>query len=114
MAGGQREVGLLNEELQKVFKQEGILCQMDGFTIERQCNADFFQNWMTWQRPMTPCCRWLVVQAFSSLLIDILRKPVFPALNTIFVGVDRDIGWFEENCRACRECVLGETAEYVL
>jgi hypothetical protein len=36
-------------------------------------------------------------------------KPVFPALNTVFVGVDRDIGWFEENCRTCRECVLGET-----
>ena len=37
------------------------------------------------------------------------EKPVFPALNTTFIGVDRDIGWFEENCRACRECVLGET-----
>ncbi|HUL38422.1 MAG TPA: hypothetical protein VLW47_12105, partial [Thermodesulfobacteriota bacterium] len=44
MAGGQREVGLLNEELQSAFKQEGSQCQIDGFTIERQCNADFYSE----------------------------------------------------------------------
>ncbi len=44
MAGGQREVGLLNEELQNAFKQEGVPFQIDGFTIERQCNADFFPD----------------------------------------------------------------------
>ena len=32
--------------------------------------------------------------------------PVYPALNTVFVGVDRDVGWYEENCRTCGDCVL--------
>ncbi len=44
MAGGQREVGVLNEELQGAFKQEGPSFQADGFTIERQCNADFYSE----------------------------------------------------------------------
>jgi len=35
--------------------------------------------------------------------------PVYPALNTVFVGVDRDVGWYEENCRTCGDCILGET-----
>jgi hypothetical protein len=25
------------------------------------------------------------------------------------VGTDRDVGWYEENCRTCGDCVLGET-----
>ncbi len=30
MAGGQREVGLLNEELQNTLKQDGVSFQADG------------------------------------------------------------------------------------
>jgi hypothetical protein len=37
------------------------------------------------------------------------ETPVFPGLNTVFVGVDREVGWYEENCRTCGECVLAET-----
>ena len=58
---------------------------------------------------MRPSFRWLVVPGFSSWLTDILTNRCFPALNTVFVGMDRDLGWFEENCRTCGECVLGET-----
>jgi hypothetical protein len=36
-------------------------------------------------------------------------KPVFPALNTVFLGVNKDIGWYEERCKSCGECVLGMT-----
>ena len=42
MAGGQREVGLLNVELQNALKRDGASVHADGFTIERQCNADFY------------------------------------------------------------------------
>src|SRR4030042_4093590 len=44
MSGGQREVGLLNEELQNALKQEGVSLQADGFTVERECNADFYSE----------------------------------------------------------------------
>jgi len=44
MSGGQREVGLLNEELQNALKQDGVSLQVDGFTVERQCNADFYSE----------------------------------------------------------------------
>ncbi len=41
LSGGQREVMLLNDDLKNVFQGDNILLQLDGFTIERQCNADF-------------------------------------------------------------------------
>ena len=36
--------------------------------------------------------------------------PVFPGVNTQFVGITQDIGWYEERCKTCGDCVLGLTA----
>ena len=36
--------------------------------------------------------------------------PVFPAINTMAIGVDKELGVSEERCRACGECVLAYTA----
>jgi hypothetical protein len=35
--------------------------------------------------------------------------PVLPAVNTTFIGVNQDVGWYEERCRSCGSCVLGDT-----
>ena len=40
---------------------------------------------------------------------DSRMKPVFPAVNSTFVGVNKDIGWYEERCKCCGDCVLGFT-----
>jgi len=42
-----------------------------------------------------------------SLYID---KPVIPALDTLFIGVEDSPGDFREVCAQCGQCVLGETA----
>ena len=42
-----------------------------------------------------------------SLYID---KPVIPALDTLFIGVEDSPGYFHEVCAQCGQCVLGETA----
>jgi len=42
-----------------------------------------------------------------SLYID---KPVIPALDTLFIGVEDSPGYFHEVCAQCGHCVLGETA----
>jgi hypothetical protein len=102
-------VGILNEELKKAFELDHISLQIDSFTIERQCNADFY-SLMDEMRKSYEAILSMACGAGVQFMADRYpERPVFPALNTIFVGVDRDLGWFEENCRACRECVLGET-----
>ena len=37
-------------------------------------------------------------------------KPVIPAVDTLFIGVEDTPGYFREVCAQCGQCVLGETA----
>jgi len=39
-----------------------------------------------------------------------IDKPVIPALDTLFIGVEESPGDFHEVCAQCGQCVLGETA----
>lgn len=109
LVGGQKEVDILNAELRKACKAENLSIEIDAFTIERQCNADFFSE----LDPMIDDYDAVLSMACGAGVQFVAErypgKPVFPALNTVFVGVDREIGWYEENCRTCGECVLGET-----
>ena len=48
------------------------------------------------------------VQTISLHLKD--AKPVYPALNTLFIGMEESPGHFIEVCLQCGSCVLGRTA----
>jgi len=37
-------------------------------------------------------------------------KPVYPALNTLFIGKEESPGYFTEVCMQCGNCVLAQTA----
>ena len=39
-----------------------------------------------------------------------LDKPVYPALNTLFIGREESPGYFTEVCMQCGSCVLAQTA----
>jgi len=39
-----------------------------------------------------------------------IGKPVIPALDTLFIGVEDTPGYFHEVCAQCGQCVLGATA----
>ena len=39
-----------------------------------------------------------------------ISKPVIPALDTLFIGMEDSPGNFHEVCAQCGQCVLGETA----
>jgi Methylene-tetrahydrofolate reductase C terminal len=41
---------------------------------------------------------------------QIVTKPVIPALDTLFIGLDDGQGSFQEVCVQCGQCVLGEMA----
>lgn len=40
---------------------------------------------------------------------DLLPQPVFPGLNSLFLGNVKRYGWFEERCSTCGECILADT-----
>ncbi len=109
LSGGQREVSALNLELNTRFKTGSARPRVTGLTIERQCNLQYFSE----LRTVVSDCDCLLsmacgagVQLVAETFPDI---PVFPALNTVSIGIDREVGVFEEKCRACGHCVLAYT-----
>ena len=108
-AGGQKETYILVDQLMGPAHDSGHEIELESYTIERQCNADFFDILDT----MVPDFDAVLSLACGAGVQFVAERhptvPVFPALNTTFVGIDRDVGWFEENCRTCGDCVLGDT-----
>jgi hypothetical protein len=41
---------------------------------------------------------------------NVINKPVIPALDTLFIGMDDGQGSFHEVCAQCGQCILGEMA----
>ncbi|HDL08681.1 MAG TPA: hypothetical protein ENG35_08100 [Desulfobacteraceae bacterium] len=109
LAGGEKEVGILNSELNMFRKLNGSPIELGGITVERQCDREFLTEIDA------------IVDSYDALLsmacgvgIQFLaerfpEKPVFPAVDTTFMGVNQDVGWYEERCRGCGTCFLGIT-----
>jgi ferredoxin len=107
LAGGQPEVELLNEELEKQVKAKGLDHDISGCTVERQCNAQFLVG-LDQIHKEYDCLLSMACGAGNQLLAERYpMTPIFPAVNTMFIGIDKGPGWYEEKCRACGNCVLG-------
>ena len=110
LAGGQKEVNILKTELEFALQEARANKQITGFTVERQCNEAYLGA-IDQFADEADCMLSMACGAGAQLLAERFPHiPVFPAVNTIAIGVDRDIGLYEERCRACGECVLAYTA----
>jgi len=101
-AGGEREVSVLASVLRL-----GTGKQITEATIERQCDAEFFEP-ITAQAAdcdaiLSMACG-VGVQLAARLFPD---TPVYPALNTQFMGINEGAGRWSEACLGCGDCKLG-------
>ncbi len=109
LAGGQREVLALADELAECARNARVPQQYACFVTERQCNREFLED-IEERVENCDCLLSLACGAGAGLLADVYAAvPVFPALNTMFLGADLDVGLYEERCRTCGQCVLGDT-----
>lgn len=109
LAGGQRECAALADELATGARTAKAGQQYESFTVERQCNPEFLLD-VQQEAENTDCMISMACGAGAGLLADAFPSvPVFPGLDTMFVGVDRDVGYYEERCRSCGTCMLGDT-----
>jgi ferredoxin len=102
LSGGEREVATLASTLRLSGNPEII-----ENTIERQCDAEFYEA-VTEQAAscdavLSMACG-VGVQMAARIFPD---KPVYPALNTKFMGTNDGAGLWSENCLACGDCKLG-------
>ena len=109
LVGGQKETQILKADLTMLYKQEKIKKRIKTYTIERQCNVQFLAE-LDEIVEEYDCLLSMACGAGVQYLADRCpQKPVFPAINTAAIGVDKEIGIYEEKCRACGECVLAYT-----
>ena len=107
LGGGQKEVRLLNEELREYFLQQGQEKQFTEYTVERACNMDYVRE-LDELVPKKTVVLVMACAAGTQLIAERFPDtPVLPSVNTVAIGVDRDIGLYEERCRACGDCVVG-------
>ena len=109
LAGGQKEVNLLRLELDLSFKADNNRKTIGGFTVERQCNPQFLEAMDDIAKDYDCLISMACGAGVQYLAERFPDKPVFPAINTVAIGIDRAVGVYEEKCRACGECVLAYT-----
>ncbi len=109
LAGGQKEVNNLNTKLLLSCQSDNAPIEIDGFTVERQCEIEFLSELDTLIKPYDAVLSMACGAGVQFLAERFPEKPVFPALNTKFVGINKDLGWYEERCKSCGDCILGIT-----
>ena len=110
LGGGQKEARLLNDELMEYYRQQGYERKFTEYTVERACNMEYVQE-LDEIAPRKSAVLVMACAAGTQLVAERFPDtPVLPAVNTVAIGIDRDIGLYEERCRACGDCVVGYSA----
>ncbi len=106
-AGGHRETMLLAAALKLSYKNDNLDPIITEACLDRQCVDDFIEG-IAHLVPEHDAILSLGcgagVQALARVYTD---KPIFPALNTLFIGETEMRGVWQENCLGCGQCKLG-------
>ena len=109
MAGGEKEAEELALLLAGSSKPEDTGRNITVVVPKRQCDREFLddikEGLMKSDVVLSMGCG-----AGVQYMAEFLKgKPVFPALNTKFIGVARDLGLWTEMCQGCGQCILEKT-----
>ncbi|MDY6792725.1 MAG: methylenetetrahydrofolate reductase C-terminal domain-containing protein [Thermodesulfobacteriota bacterium] len=109
-AGGKKEVGVLSSALRMYFLNQGREVRIDERTLERQCDHEYLEE----VRDVIDQYDAVVSLACGVGVQFMAEKyhttPVFPGVNTCFMGVTEERGVWTERCQGCGECILARTA----
>lgn len=108
-AGGKKEVAVLASALRMHFLKEGRDVHVDEITLERQCDHEYLEevrgNMDQYDAVVSMACG-VGVQFTAE---DYPNMPVFPGVNTCFMGATEERGVWTERCQGCGQCILAST-----
>lgn len=108
-AGGKKEVGVLASALRMYFLNQGSEVKIDEITLERQCDHEYLEeirNVIDQYDAVVSLACGVGVQFMAEKYHS---TPVYPGVNTCFLGVTEDRGLWTERCQACGQCILART-----
>lgn len=107
LAGGEREVGLLSSALRIAFRLDGDEHDIVEATIERQCENQFIEDILEEVEKADAILSLACGAGVQAIAERFPNKPVYPGLDTKFIGILEDQGVWAEKCIACGRCILG-------
>ena len=111
LAGGERETGILGSAVRMALKLDGRRdMTVDECTIERQCENAFIDILATRLDQYDAICSLGCGAGVQALAERFPNTPVYPGLNTQFIGILESQGVWTEKCAGCGSCRLGQFA----
>ena len=104
--GGEKEVGILASELRLARKQKGRAIEILEFSLERQCDHEYIEQIRTQVANYDAILSMACGAGVQFVAESYPEMPVFPAVNTTFIGVTEEQGVWTERCQACGNCIL--------
>jgi len=109
LAGGEKEVAVLNSELDMARKLADNPIELGSTTLERQCDREYLDELASQMDDYDALLSMACGVGIQFLAERYPEKPVLPAVDTSGLAVNQAVGWYEERCRSCQQCVLGWT-----
>ena len=109
-AGGKKEVAVLASALRMHFMQQGDQKQIEEKTLERQCDSEYLEEL---RDQVDRYDSVLSLACGAGVQFTAEKYPstaIYPGVNTKFIGVTEEQGYWTERCQACGQCILARTA----
>jgi ferredoxin len=108
-AGGSKEVQVLASALRLYFTKERKKLEIDETSLTRQCDKDYLHQLLDRIDDYDAIVS-LACGAGVQFMAEMYRKkPIFPGVDTCFIGVTEERGVWAERCQACGQCILAST-----
>ncbi len=109
LTGGHDEVRVLSSQLRMARDKDGNQLEIIEKTIERQCDPEYLDQ----VQDLVPQVEAVLSMACGAGVQFMAERyqatPVFPALDTTFVGGSLKEGYYVERCQTCGQCKLAYT-----
>ena len=109
MSGGRKQVAELAAALEMSFRLEGKKLEVLEISVDRQCIHEFLLDLIDQAEGVEAVVSIACGAGIQSVAERLPGKPVYPGLNTMFVGETVASGLWQERCQGCGDCVLGLT-----
>lgn len=105
-AGGLTEVEMLGSALRIARLQQDRPLEIAIYCLDRQCDPEFVESLRKEMRDIEAILSMACGAGVQFMAEKYHQIPVFPAVDTRFIGVTEKHGIWSERCQACGDCKL--------
>jgi len=104
--GGEKEVGVLASALRIARKKAGQPPDIEEMTIERQCDPEYIEELAEVAKGYDAIVSIACGVGPQYVSERYPKVPVFPGVNTTFIGGALEHGVWAERCQSCGNCIV--------